>query len=148
MFLKYPSTQYLSVSVFVCLSLRQSSNLYIYLSVYLSVCLLICLSFYRSLSVDLSIYIYDFLKKNFSIGLYSDIYRPISFSRGMLIETTTLYILIPLWCLDLNSSSNLYEKAKLLCPFSRKFLNQFGWISVCCRSLLVCWSCAEFILHN
>ena len=33
-------------------------------------------------------------EKNFNVGLYSDIYRPISFKLGMMIETTKLYILI------------------------------------------------------
>ena len=39
--------------------------------------------------------LYDFVKKkNFNVGLYSDIYRLISFKLCMLIKTTKLYILI------------------------------------------------------
>ena len=36
------------------------------------------------------------LKQTFKIGLYSDMYRPISFKLGM-IKTTMLYILISDW---------------------------------------------------
>ena len=32
--------------------------------------------------------------KTFNIGWYSDIYRPISFKLGMIVETTKLYVLI------------------------------------------------------
>ena len=42
-------------------------------------------------------YLCGFVKKKFNIGLYSDIYRSISFKLGMKIETTNLtrvYILI------------------------------------------------------
>ena len=35
--------------------------------------------------------------KTFSISLYSDIYRPISFKPGLVIETTELYILVLVW---------------------------------------------------
>ena len=38
----------------------------------------------------------DFVKE-FNIGLYLNIYGPIPFKRGMMIETTELYILIPVW---------------------------------------------------
>ena len=34
------------------------------------------------------------IKASFYIGLYSDIYRPISFKHGMMIETTKFFILI------------------------------------------------------
>ena len=33
-------------------------------------------------------------KQNFYVGLYSDVYRPISFKLGLIIETTKLYILV------------------------------------------------------
>ena len=33
----------------------------------------------------------------FKIGLRLDAYKPISFKLGMMIDTTKLYILIPLW---------------------------------------------------
>ena len=35
-------------------------------------------------------YLYDFININFNIGLYSDIYRPVSFKLGMMIESTKL----------------------------------------------------------
>ena len=38
-----------------------------------------------------------FLKKNVNVGLYSDMKRPISFTLGMMIETTNLYIVISVW---------------------------------------------------
>ena len=34
--------------------------------------------------------LYDFVKKTFSVGLFSDIYRLLSFKFGMMIETTKL----------------------------------------------------------
>ena len=48
------------------------------------------------------------------VGLCSDIYRPISFRLGRMIETTKLYILICLDDLDVHSRSKLYEKSKTL----------------------------------
>ena len=33
----------------------------------------------------------------FNIGFFSDIYRLISFKLGMMIETTSLYIVVPVW---------------------------------------------------
>ena len=46
------------------------------------------------------------------MGLYSDIYRPISFKLGMMIEITMLYILISV-LMTLNiSGSQLYKKSK------------------------------------
>ena len=42
----------------------------------------------------------DFVKENNNkkyIGLYSDIYRVISFKLGVMVGTTMLYILISVW---------------------------------------------------
>ena len=36
-------------------------------------------------------------KKRLNFGLHSDIHKLIFFKLGMLIETTELYILIPVW---------------------------------------------------
>ena len=41
--------------------------------------------------------IYDFVKKNFNIGLHSDIYRVTFFKLSMMIETTKRNILISVW---------------------------------------------------
>ena len=41
--------------------------------------------------------LYDFVNKNFDIGLYLDIYWPISFKLGIMIETTNLNIFISVW---------------------------------------------------
>ena len=58
----------------------------------------------------------------FNIGLYSHIYRPISFRFGTLIETTMLYILISVWmALTFIQSDSCMRNQKLLCPFSHKF---------------------------
>ena len=37
------------------------------------------------------------LLKNFNVGLYADIYRPISFNLSMMIEIPKLYILVQVW---------------------------------------------------
>ena len=39
-------------------------------------------------------YLCDFVKKDINDCLYSDIYRPVSFNLGLMIETTKLYILV------------------------------------------------------
>ena len=39
----------------------------------------------------------DTHRENFDIGLYSDIYRPISFKLGMMIEITKIYICVSVW---------------------------------------------------
>ena len=36
-------------------------------------------------------------KQRFNVGLYSDIYRPVSFKLGMMMEASKLYILISAW---------------------------------------------------
>ena len=77
-----------------------------------------------------------FLLENFNVGLYSDIYRPISFKLGMVIAITssTFWYLDDL---DLYSRSQLCQNQKVWCPFSQKFLCWFGWNVVCCRNQLV-----------
>ena len=43
-------------------------------------------------------YLYYFVwKQNLNVGLFSDIWRPIYFKLGMMIRTTKLYMLIPVW---------------------------------------------------
>ena len=37
------------------------------------------------------------LKKNFNVGLYSDIWKPNYFKFDVIIETTKLYILLSVW---------------------------------------------------
>ena len=62
------------------------------------------------------LYLCDFAKKNrsaFNFGLYSSIYRPISFKHGMIIGTAKLCILICLDDLDPYSRSQLNEKSKI-----------------------------------
>ena len=51
----------------------------------------------------------------------------ISFKRGIMIETTKLYILISVFDdLDLHSRSQFYEKSKTLCPISCKLMYEYG----------------------
>ena len=52
--------------------------------------------------------------------MYSDIYRPISFKLGMMIETTKLYIL-KLCDLGLHSRSQLYKQLKTGVYFLENF---------------------------
>ena len=64
------------------------------------------------------------MKNNFSIGLYSDIYRLIFFKLGMIIKTTKLYIFISNWMTFRH-------------PLSHKFKYGSGWNSVCCHKLFI-----------
>ena len=51
-------------------------------------------------------------KKNFNVGLYSDIYRLISFKFGMIIQITKLNILMPVWMTLTLIQGQLYKKSK------------------------------------
>ena len=66
-------------------------------------------------------------KTNLNIGLYSDIYRLISFKFGLMIKTTKLYILIlvSMTLTFIQGHSGIRNK-KLWCPFSHKFIYRFG----------------------
>ena len=67
------------------------------------------------------------LRKQINIDEYSNIYRPISFKLGMMIETTKVYILIPVWMtFKFILGHSCMINHKLLHPFSHKFLYQFG----------------------
>ena len=52
------------------------------------------------------------VKKDFNVGFHSDIFRPISFKLGMMIETTKLNIFVSLDDRDLQSRSQLYKRKK------------------------------------
>ena len=83
----------------------------------------------------------DFVSKNFNVGFYSDISRPISFRFGMMIERTKLYIMVSLWMtLTFIQGHSCIRNKKFGCPFSHQFGYQFGLNSACCHNLLVCWS--------
>ena len=58
-------------------------------------------------------YLCDFIK---ILGLYLDIFKPISFKPNMMMETTSLHCDISLDDLDLHSRSQLYEKSKTFVP--------------------------------
>ena len=60
----------------------------------------------------------------FSIGFYSDIYRQISFKLSMMIETTKLYFLIPVWMpwLLFKVTVVLKLEKKTRCPFSSQLM--------------------------
>ena len=71
----------------------------------------------------------------------SDIYGSISFRLVVMVRTTELYILIPVWMtLTFIEGHSCIRNQKLQCPFSDTFKYQFGWNSGCCNNLLVCWS--------
>ena len=90
--------------------------------------------------------------KEVNVGLYSDMYRLISFKFGMMIDTTKLYRLIPLWMTSTVTESHIYMRMqKLLHSFSQKFLCSFGWNLECYNDLLVCsrscfFCCCCFVL--
>ena len=83
-----------------------------------------------------------FCKRKFDVGLYSDIYRVISFKLGVVMETTKLCILI---LVSMTSAfiqdHSCMRNQIVLCQFSQMFCFQFGKKSDCCHNLLVCWSC-------
>ena len=57
-------------------------------------------------------------EKNFDVGLHSDIYRLISFNFGIIVVTTELYILIPVWMtLSFLQSHSYMRNQKLLQSF-------------------------------
>ena len=75
----------------------------------------------------------------FNVCLYSDIYRPISFKLGMMIETTSLlHFCVSLEDLNLHWRWQLCDKSKWSLPIFKKI-----WQSIC-HSLLSCWSCISF----
>ena len=61
--------------------------------------------------------------KPFNVGLYSDIYGPISFKLNMVIVITRLYILMSVWI----TLTFTQGHQKLRRPFSCKFKHWFGW---------------------
>ena len=80
-------------------------------------------------------------KNTFNIGLFSDIYRPISIKLSIILETTRHYVLISVWMTLTFIQGHIFmSNQKLWCPFSCKSGCRFGWNSVCCHNLFVCWS--------
>ena len=74
-----------------------------------------------------------------TVCLYWDIYRSISFTLGLMIETIKFYILISVWMtLTFIHGHSCIRNNNLIirCTFKCRF----RWKSVCCHSLLVCWS--------
>ena len=66
-------------------------------------------------------------KKTLHVGLYSDIYRPISFKRGKMVETTELYSLMPVWMiLAVIQVHCCIKNQNLWCPSDRKFRYRLG----------------------
>ena len=58
------------------------------------------------------IYVISFFLKTNNTGLYSDIYRIITFKLVMTIKASKLYNLISVFMTELNSRSQLYWKSK------------------------------------
>ena len=71
-------------------------------------------------------------KKPVNFGTYSDIYRPVSVGWPWSSFKITVYM----------------RNEKLWCPLYRKLNCWFGWHSICCHNLLVCWSSYNFCLHK
>ena len=75
-------------------------------------------------------------EKTFDNGLYSDIYRLVSFKHGLMVKITKFCILISLWMtLTLIQGHSCMRTQTLWCPFSRKIRYWFGWNSLCCHNL-------------
>ena len=85
-------------------------------------------------------YLCDFVrgKEPSNIGLYSDIYRPVSFKLAIMIGTTKFFMLISVWIkLTFIQGHSCMRNQTLWCPFSQKFRRPFGWNSVCCHTNLL-----------
>ena len=67
----------------------------------------------------------DFVRKKdkpIRVGLYSNIYRPISFKLSIMIKIIELYILISVWMtLTFIQDHSCIGNQKLWCAFSHKF---------------------------
>ena len=60
----------------------------------------------------------NFSQTKIYVGLHWDIYQPISFIRDMMIETTELFILIPVWMtLAFIQDHRFMSNEKMLCCF-------------------------------
>ena len=74
----------------------------------------------------------DLIKNNINIGLYSDIYGPISFKLGLIVRSTFIY---QFWWPLPSSKVTVVWETKLRCSFSRKCRCRVGWKSVCFQNL-------------
>ena len=94
------------------------------------------------------------LKKNFNIGLYSDIYRPVSCKLCVMIETTKPYTHISVWLtVTFIQGHSCMRNQKVQCPFSRKFnfcLDEVQYVATACwcvqahaKCFLHMWSCMK-----
>ena len=91
--------------------------------------------------------LYDFVKNNFNVGLYSDIYRSIAFKLGMMRETAMLYVLISVWMtltfVQGHSSSKKFE-VHVLANLSI-YLDKFQYAAITCSFVK---AHGKFILHK
>ena len=75
------------------------------------------------------------------IQTFTDQFLSFSFKLVMMIEATKLYILKSVWMtLTFIQGHSCMKNQKLWCPYSRRFMYQFGLNSVCRHNLLVYWS--------
>ena len=99
-------------------------------------------------SRDRTLLIWFLFKKNFDIGLHSDIYRPISFKLGMMIETTKLYILISVYMtLTLIKGHICVGNQKLCCPFLADVVSIWMKFSMFATTCWFVQAHAKFILN-
>ena len=76
-------------------------------------------------------------KTKFNFGLYSNIFRPISFKLDVMIGPTKFYILISVWMtLTFIRGHSCVRNQKLWCPFSQKFCSQIWLIQFLAT---ICW---------
>ena len=90
----------------------------------------------------------QFIKKIFNIGLYSDIYGPISVKLGMMIETAKLCILMSvLMMLTFIQGHSCMRNQQFLCPFFSNLIIDLDEIKYVATT---CWfveAHAKIILH-
>ena len=93
-------------------------------------------------------YFYDFCTKRINIGLYSNIYRLMSFKLGMIIKTSELYIFVSVWMTLTFIQGHGCVRKKVCVHFLSKLdtdLNEFQDVAT------TCWfvgAHAEMILHS
>ena len=87
-----------------------------------------------------------FCQKRLTLVTLLNIYRPISFTLVIRVNTTELYIFIPV--LTLVFIQGYMRNQKLARLFSPKFLNRFEWNLVCFQSSLFIQAYAKITEHD
>ena len=103
-----------------------------------------CDKFSREKTKIWSLYTHTHKKE---VGLYLDIFGLFSVKNGMMVGTTKVYSLIPVWMtLTFRQGHSYMRKQKVLHTFSYNFFpNGFGWNLVRYHDLLVCLAHANIL---